>query len=183
MKLYIVPGDIHDRVSPLGIPTYSKMLETAAVRDILPFNDIVALCVAQRSFEFEFEEYLNITLGDSPLDRAIKLDEKEGLPEPSNFVSKLKWAIRQKEQEEVGVTNISSYTLCPIDRDVWVVVKRRVHCTASHPKEEAIRVNESFFDKLIASVYYDVDLTDLAKSQLVTNYLLAVKLNNGTTTE
>lgn len=164
-KLYVVPHDVMAILQAEDIPV-SVFKDVRELIKRLSASDIADIHQAMLAFPFHFDPEVNLTLALSPA--AVLLSEEQHTSLHYRVKERVDSYALQPTTEE---SYYPSYTLNPVDENVWVAVVQRHHTDGSDPGRQLLVNNRSFFDGLIAQVLHTLSFEKMCATNLFTYYL------------
>lgn len=164
-RLYVVPHDVMAMMHDAQIPIRA-VCDLSLMVQHLSVNDMMDIYLAMQQFPFQFCEELDLRVGLNPYELLMV----DGNVHPTVY-NRLKERVDTQALQPQEETGVPSYTLNPVDENVWVAVVQRHHTEEGDPGRQLLSANQSFFDGLIANVLHTLSFEKLCTTNLFTHYL------------
>jgi hypothetical protein len=164
--LTVVPQDVFDLMQNEGIEL-SKLNDVNYMAEHLAASDIADIHHALKAFPFQFSDELEIQLSQSPFAR-LALDEKY-----ADLYYRVNGRIETTalRNEAEAKQNVFSYTLYPVEENLWVAVQQRLHNEPGDPNRLLLKANTGFFDAVIEQALHTQSFERVCSTNLFTYYL------------
>lgn len=163
--LHVLPATVADLLEAERV-SLKILADIEAMASELSAQDLAEIHMAQQNFPFNFND-VGIVLAASPATRLLQTAQHEALH--ARVTERI--ATLQLQAQANPRKLVPSYTLNPVDENVWVAVQQRLDLTGRDPNRQLLSSNRAFFDALIAQLLHTHTFEQVCSTSLFTCYL------------
>jgi hypothetical protein len=172
-RLIVLPASTYDRYKTDGVQ-FSKLCDTNYITEVSSVTDLAEMQDAHDNFTIEFCSVLDVCLAEPPLallaKSAATLDAYQA--KWRELHNRLEGRMQSLHlRQGTSARTIRSYTLYPVDENLWVAVQQRLHDVIGDPSRLSVKVNRDFFDSVIGELLRNRSFELVAATKIFTNYL------------